>query len=106
MTLIATTNSDAALLLRHSIVIESLRKELRDLKQGVQAEIEKLQTREETLKCFSAKFCDEMEGIFLSTGELASREIAIDYTVCARYLELHYGRVNHYAYEVQEWLDK
>ena len=102
MITIATSNSNAEAMLKASILIESLKNDLKDLK----AEISALQTREETLKCFSAKFCDEMEGIFMSTGELASREIAIDYTVCARYLELHYGRVNHYAYEVQEWLDR
>lgn len=62
--------------------------------------------REASLAVMLGKACDEMEGIFSTTGQLASPEIATDYTVWARYLEINYGRTNHLAYEVQEWIEK
>lgn len=49
--------------------------------------------------------CDEMEGIFQSTDELASPAIATDYTVWARFLEKHHGRTGHLADKAQEWID-
>lgn len=100
--ILATTDTDISNLLKVSNTVESLKKQLRDLK----VEIERANAREETLKCFSAKFCDEQEGIFRTTGSLASIEIARDYTVCARYLDIHYGRKEHFAYEVLEWIDE
>ncbi len=68
-------------------------------------EHENLKKRESSLAIMLGQACDEMEGIFRTTGSLASVEIAPDYTVWARYLEVHYGRKEHFAYEVQEWID-
>lgn len=69
-------------------------------------EHENVKNRESSLAIMLGQACDEMEGIFRTTGSLASLEIATEYTVWARYLDVNYGRKEHFAYEVQEWIDK
>lgn len=69
------------------------------------AENSRLSAMNESLKCFTAKFCDEQEGIFATNGELASPEIANDYLVAASYLRIHFGRTVNYVDAVNDWLD-
>lgn len=69
-------------------------------------EFENMRKREASLAVMLGKACDEQEGIFNSTGRLASVEIATDYTVWAKFLEDNYGRSNHVVDDVMEWIEK
>ena len=97
-------------------LLEQAYKENAECKRAYEAQVklalekavifEQMRRREESLRLMLSQACDEMEGIFNTTGKLASPQIATDYCVWARYLEVHYGRTNHVAYEVNEWLEK
>lgn len=94
-TLIVHSDKDFNRLLEKSIEYEQVKKELRETK-----------AREESLRIMLAQACQEMESVFDVTGELASVEIATQYTVWARYLEINYGR-EHYGRVgmVQDWIE-
>lgn len=56
------------------------------VKLGV--EVSTLRRQNESLRVMLSQACDEMEGVFNTTGKLASPQIATDYCVWARYLEV------------------
>ena len=83
-------------------LIESYQKQVNE-----QAEkINRLERAEEHLKLFSAKFCDEQEGIWDSTESQPSPQIASDYIETAKYLQEHYRRDNNRIEEIQDWLGR
>lgn len=79
-------------------------KALAEKGQQMAKQIVKLESEVQYLKIMLAQACDEQEGIFDSTGELASPAIGVQYVTWARYLE-KYGRTPNRAYEVQEWIN-
>ena len=68
--------------------------------------IAKLEKELEYTKLFSAKFCDEQEGIWDSTESQPSPQIASDYIETAKYLQEHYRRDNNRIEEIQDWLGR
>lgn len=70
-------------------------------------EFENMRRRNESLRVMLAQACQEMESRFDVYKELPSVEIATQYTVWARYLQINYGR-DHYGRVdmIQDWIEK
>ena len=84
-------------------LIESYQKQVKEQTE----KINRLEFALEHLKLFSAKFCDEQEGIWDSEESLASAEIAMDYLVAAKYLRDNYGRDDAGNIDrIQDWLGR
>lgn len=63
--------------------------------------------KNESLRIMLAQACDEMEGIFRTTKEFASVEIALQYTVWASYLKHNWGRDDAKCIEdANDWIEK